>query len=148
MNKIKIYSPNQIALGSLWGGPIAVVYFLYRNYISLGNLEYAKKTILLGSFLIIALVGLLPFLPEKFPHMAIPLTYTLLGKQLAIKTQLSKEKIKNNKKYSFESKWKTFGIGTLALLIFSAIAMAVMFCLDFMGYINLKQTMWTYEKSY
>jgi len=139
MNKLKIYSPNQILLGSFWGGPIAVVYFLYRNYILLNNHKYAKKTILLGSILILVLLGLLPFLPDKFPHMAIPLFYSLLGKQLASQTQLSKKDIKKNKNYFFESNWKVFGIGTLTLLIFLAIEIAIMFGLDYMGFINLTE---------
>ena len=139
MNKLKIYSPNQILLGSFWGGPIAVVYFLYRNYTLLDNNEYAKKTIFLGSFLILVLLELLPFLPEKFPNMIIPLFYSLLGKQLAIQTQLSKENINNNENYLFESNWKIFGIGTLTLFIFLAISIAIMLGLESMDFINLTE---------
>ena len=139
MNKLKIYSPYQILLGSFWGGPIAGVYFLYRNYILLDNHKYAKKTILLGSFLILVLLGLIPFLPEKFPHTAIPLFYSFLAKQLATQTQLSKEDIKNNKNYLFESNWKIFGIGILTLFIFLAISIAVLLGFNSMGFISLTE---------
>tara|TARA_B110000211_G_C13877212_1_gene463529 strand:+ start:475 stop:660 length:186 start_codon:yes stop_codon:yes gene_type:complete len=33
----KLLSPNQIALGSFWGGPIAAVYYLRQNYLAMGK---------------------------------------------------------------------------------------------------------------
>ena len=139
MNKLKIYSPNQILLGSFWGGPIATVYFLYKNYSELGNHEYAEKTIYIGSFLTVVLVGTLPFLPENFPNMFLPIMYSLLGKQLAVQSQLSKEDIASDEKYLFESNWKVFGIGTLTLIIFLVVSLVVLFGLDFTHIIDLNE---------
>lgn len=138
MNQTKIYSPIQIALGSFWGGPIAVVYFLHKNYISLNNEELARKTIILGSLFLIALLGILPFLPENFPSIVIPLAYSLTGKQLALNTQLSKEKIQDDENYTFESNWNVFAIGILTLLLFMAFAVAIMFGLESAGIIILE----------
>lgn len=133
MSEIKIYSPNQILFGSFWGGPVAVVYFLRNNYISLNNDEYAKKTLIVGSLFILALCGILPFLPENFPNMVIPLAYSFFAKQLSVTTQLSKEAIENNENHTFESSWKVLGVGTLALLLFLLIVMIVMLILNFIG---------------
>ena len=51
--------------------------------------------------------------------------------------QLKKEEIEENDAYTFESNWKIFGIGTVTLILFLAIAIAVMFAMESVGLISL-----------
>ena len=132
-----VLSPTQIAVGSFWGGPIATVYYLRKNYLAIGNEELAQKTLLFGVVFLIFLLGLLPFLPEKFPNMIIPFAYCLAARKIAEATQLKKEQIENSEEYIFESNWKIFGVGVLTLLLFSVVALVVMFALEAVGLVSL-----------
>lgn len=133
----KLLSPNQIALGSFWGGPIAAVYYLRQNYLAMGKGEYAQKTLTYGMLLIVSLLGLLPFLPEQFPNMLLPLMYSVCAKQVAITTQLEKKNIEESEEYTFESNWNIFGVGILTLLLFCALALMVIFMLESLGLLIL-----------
>lgn len=133
----QIYTPNQILLGSFWGGPIAAVYFLRHNYLALGSTEFAHKTLVAGIAFIVSLLGIMPFLPDSFPNMAIPVAYSLAAKHLAATTQLDKEQIEARGDHSRHSNWRVFAIGTCTLLAFFIAAIAFMFGLDSMGLINL-----------
>ena len=79
------------------------------------------------------MLGLIPFLPEKFPTIALPLAYCLAARQIAKTTQLKKEQIEGSEEYTFESNWKIFGVGILTMLIFLILAIAVLFVLDAAG---------------
>lgn len=137
MNARIVLSPNQILGSSLWGGPIAAVYYLRRNYLALGKEELAQKALILGVIFIALLLGLIPFLPEKFPNMALPLIYCLSAKQIATTTQLEKINIEQNDAYTFESNWKILGVGFLTLISFLVISILVIFMLDAIGFLSL-----------
>lgn len=133
----RIYSPNQVFGGSFWGGPIAAVYFLWKNYIALGKLEEARNCLLYGSiFVFVAMVGM-PFVPESVPNLVIPLAYSFSAKQLALSTQLDKKQIAESEIYSFQSSWKVFGIGTMTLLISLAFLVLVVLGMERVGIISL-----------
>lgn len=134
---IQIYTPNQIALGSYWGGPLAALYFLRQNYSELGHFSYAKMTLLWGVVISIIFILLIPFLPEETPNSLLPLVYCLTARQLAESTQLTKETINTEERYSFHSNWKVFGIGTLALIIFASIAIVSIVSQLWLGIIDL-----------
>lgn len=133
----KVLSPGQIAGGSFWGGPIATVYYLRKNYLAQGNEVYAQKALLYGVCFVIFLLGLLPFLPEKFPNMLLPLIYCLSAKQIAETTQLKKAQIKESEEYTFESNWKIFGVGILTMLIFLIIVIVAMMAFEAMGIVTI-----------
>jgi hypothetical protein len=48
MDKSKIYSPNQVGLGTFFGGPLAAVYFLKKNFDAVDNSATAEKTVIIG----------------------------------------------------------------------------------------------------
>lgn len=137
MEAKKLLSPTQIAGGSFWGGPIATVYYLRRNYLLLGNEDYAQKTLVYGILFVVFLLCSIPFIPEEFPNMVLPLIYCLSAKQIATSTQLEKEQIENNEEYDFESNWKIFSVGFLTLVLFLVVAVAVMFGLEASGFVIL-----------
>ena len=133
MEAKKVLSPAQIAGGSFWGGPIATVYYLRKNYLATGNKELAQKALLYGTLFIIFMLGLIPFLPEKFPSIALHLAYCLAARQIAKTTQLKKEQIEGSEEYTFESNWKIFGVGILTMLIWLILGIAGWFVLDAAG---------------
>ena len=137
MESSKVLSPNQILAGSFWGGPIAAVYYLRRNYIALGKDDYAQKTLAYGIIIIVFLLGLLPFLPEKFPNMILPLAYSFAAMQLATSTQLRKQMIEESDEYEFESNFKIFGVGLVTLVFFLVSVALVIMMFESAGFVSL-----------
>ena len=129
----KIFSPLQIRLASFIGGPLAAIYFLKANFDNLNNKEGAKKTLIFGLAFSVLLILILPFLPQRFPQMVLPLAYSFLAGHLAESHQLSKQAILNSTEYEFGSGWKVFGVSIVCLLIFFIIALAFMLALSAFG---------------
>ncbi|PPK50029.1 hypothetical protein [Marinobacter persicus] len=137
MDEKKLLSPAQIAGGAFWGGPLATVYYLRRNYLALGRDDYAQKTLVYGVLFVIALLVLLPFIPESFPNLVIPLAYCFAARQIASSTQMGKVQIEEAEGYTFESNWKIFGVGILTLLAFFAMALSVIMMFEEAGFLKL-----------
>ena len=133
MNKQLVYSPAQAAFGSFLGGPLASVVFLRRNFQALGNYGAEKKTVLFGAIILLALIGILPFLPDKFPKMAIPIATIVVTRIIVEKNQFTKQSIVESDSLAFKSNWRVLWVSLLCLVSFLAVAMAVMFGLDYLG---------------
>lgn len=111
-----IYSPNQLAAGAFLGGPVGLIYFLRANFLILNEEEFAKKSLICGAALIIALLVILPLLPEKFPSLPFTIAYVIIGQQIANKFQLTRAAIDASPHYTAQSNWRVFGRGMLCLL--------------------------------
>jgi hypothetical protein len=112
---IKVYSPTQVACGTI-GGPVGLIYFLWRNFIALGNEAAARKTLWYGVIGIVVLLALLFALPAKFPSSPFTIAYILIARGVANKYQLTKDAIAASPNYEFHSNWRVFGLGLLCLL--------------------------------
>jgi hypothetical protein len=119
--KPKVYSPNQVGIASFVGGPFAMIFVLWNNFIVLGNRSGAMQTLVWGFLFIVALLAILPFLPEKFPNYAIPVAYTVVARIVAEKFQLSKQAILKSEQYAFQSAWNVAGISIGFLVAFFAV---------------------------
>lgn len=133
----KLYSPNQVLLGSIWGGPIAAIYYLRENFIALGEVDRAQKTVFFGGIFIIVLLGLTPMLPPSFPAIIIPLLYCIGAKQVVFAKQLDKPAIAEHELFDFQTNWRTLGVGTACLIAFFIIATIVMALFAGLGLIDL-----------
>ncbi len=138
MARTRIYTPAQIALGSLWGGPIAAVYFLHQNFTALTRAREAGLTLVLGSLAVIAFVLALPLLPENFPTLLLPAGYSLLAVVVALRNHPSKETIANGFLYDFHSNWRVVLSGLIALGLIIVLAIAVMLGLSLIGVLDLR----------
>lgn len=121
----RMFSPTQTAVACYLGGPLAGVYMMRENFKALDNAEGARKTVLYGGLLTLAIIAILPFLPEKTPNMLIPLSYTLVARYLVETHQLKKEAIEQSGLYSFQSNWRVAGVSVVALIPFMALGIAV-----------------------
>lgn len=122
INTLKLYSPFQIALGSFFGGPIALVYFLWENFKTLGKLEAAKQTIIWGIVFNLFLLASLQLLPNTFPEIVIPFVYSLFAMQLVSSKQMSRDAIQESINYRFQSNWRVFIYGLVLFITWLAIA--------------------------
>lgn len=129
----KVYSPTQAAMGALLGGPIASVYFITKNFSVLGDDKLVKQSSFYGSLVIIIVLAILPFLPENFPNMVIPIITVVSTRALIEKLQFKKEDISNNEHLDFQSNWRVFFAGLISMAIAYVIAVIILLVLDALG---------------
>ncbi|MGE4543262.1 MAG: hypothetical protein AB7D06_04030 [Pedobacter sp.] len=133
MDKQYIYSPTQAVWGTFLGGPLASVIFLRKNFQVLKNPVAEKKTVLLGTILLLVIIGILPFLPDKFPNMVIPFATTVSTRMIIEKYQFTRQTIVDSDCLTFQSNWCVFFVSIACLVVFFIVAMAFMLSLEYFG---------------
>ncbi|GAB2801210.1 hypothetical protein [Dyella kyungheensis] len=111
-----LYSPMQASAGAFLGGPVGLIYFLYRNFVVLGKKSEARTALMLGAALIVALWVILPILPQKMSGVPFTVAYLVTARLVVEKYQLTKQAIASSTQYTFQSNWNVFGMGLLCLL--------------------------------
>jgi hypothetical protein len=113
-------SPRQAAVGTFFGGPVALIVFLRKNYLSVGDNESAKRTLLLGFALLLAwnvitVLGIL--LPEaaSFPF-ALALKVAPFVCVIAARQVVQKQLASAPRQFDFYSNWSVAGIALACLL--------------------------------
>ena len=137
MNKQRVYSPGQAAAGSFLGGPLVSIIFLRHNFKVLGNTEGENRTLLFGAIVMLAFIGALPFLPDKFPNMAIPLATIIATRSIVAKYQFTKQDIIESPAMALQSNWRVFWLGLVCAVITFVAIMALMLGLDYFGIIKV-----------
>lgn len=137
----KIYTPLQIGLGSFFGGPFAMTYFLWQNFKTLDNQNGAQYTLAGGILFNIGLLLFLPMLPASIPPMVanivIPFIYSLTALSIAATWQLRRDAIEHSIHYGFQSNWRVFLISIALLIIWLGCAYALGMWLGALGIIDL-----------
>jgi hypothetical protein len=131
-----VYSPNQAASGALLGGPVGLVYFLYRNFVAMGNTVGARNCLIFGALLIPSLLIILSIVPENFPSSPFTLFYVIVARFVAGKYQLTKEAIATSPEYAFQSNWNVIGAGLLCLVGSVIVIIGPIFALLSLGLIS------------
>jgi hypothetical protein len=103
-------SPRQAAVATFFGGPVALIYFLRKNYIGIGDLDSARRTLRLGFLLLFAwnailtLDVLLPR-PASFPFELVlrvmPFVLVIVARHIA-----QKQVALAPRQYDFCSNWR------------------------------------------
>ena len=119
--KIKLYSPNAIALATYFGGPLAAGILIRKNSINLGREKEGLWTLIIGMISTILLFWGILQIPEPIidmiPNFLIPAIYTPIIYLIVEKIQgetLKKHKEENNE---FYSNWKAAGIGLVCSIV-------------------------------
>jgi hypothetical protein len=121
MDKIPLYSPIQVGVSAFVGGPFGAVFTLWKNFRALGNERAATHTLIGGAVFIVAVLAVVPFLPDKFPNSPIPIAYTVAAIVIARQYQLTKQAIRESEQYQFRSNWNVFGISIGFMFLFLAV---------------------------
>jgi len=114
--RIVVYSPAQVAIGAFVGGPVGLTYFLMANFGALYNDRARKNTLYSGISLIIALLCILPMLPDNFPSLPLTILYVVAARMVSEKYQLTKSQIAESEQCQFQSNWKVFGLSLLCFI--------------------------------
>ena len=132
-----IYTPFQVRLASFLGGPLAAVFTLHQNFKALQDAQGQRLTLWLGIAFNLALVALLPFLPERFPRQLIPLLYSFAAGGIASTKQLSKAQLNASDQYQRRSGWNVTAVVFASLIAFSLVVFPLYLLLDHWGIIRL-----------
>jgi hypothetical protein len=137
VDRIRLYSPMQVMVGSFVGGPFAVVYMLWMNFRALGGEPEARRMLIWGAVFVAAVFAILPALPENFPNYVLPVVYSLGARLVAERFHLTKQAIKESDRYALQSNWNVLGIGVAFLLAFIVLAVGFVLAVDEIGLISL-----------
>lgn len=132
----KIFSTFQIGYGSYLGGPFAAIYFLKKNFDTMGKEKEAQNTFVLGIIGSIALLFTLPFLPDTFPNSLLPIIYTSIAVTVATKYDMGKN-ISEYGDFDFFSAWKVLGISIICMIALFALACGIIIAFDMLGLATL-----------
>ncbi len=103
MAKTKIYSPNQVLAVSFLGGPMAMVYALWRNFHGLQDPHGMHQILFWGSIFIVALMLFAPLMTSTWPDYVLPFVYSLAAWSLAERHQMTRQAIATSQDYEFQT---------------------------------------------
>ncbi|WP_243288704.1 hypothetical protein [Geothrix terrae] len=132
-----IYTPFQVRLASFLGGPFAAVFTLHQNFKALQDTRGQRLTLGLGIAFNVALLALLPFLPERFPRQVIPLLYSIAAGGVASAKQLSKAQLEASEQYQRRSGWNVTGVVLVSFLAFCLVVFPPYLLLNHWGVLRL-----------
>jgi hypothetical protein len=115
-----MFSPRQASLGTFFGGPLAGTYFLRANFLAKGDTGRAKTTAIVGIAFSLAVVAVLPFLPERMPHAIIPMGYAMVVWSIVEKMQLARADVPTTRVHRAG---RVVAVALLGLLLFVSLAM-------------------------
>jgi hypothetical protein len=118
--KTKIYSPIQVLAISFLGGPMAMVYALWKNFHDLEDAHGKRQILVWGTIFIVALLLFAPLMATAWWDYALPFAYPIAAWSLAERHQMTKQAIAESEIYEFQTVWNV-----IAVSIFFLIAMMV-----------------------
>ncbi len=125
----KLFSPTQIAVATLIGGPLAAVYTIKENYRAMNLPELHKASMIYGILLTVLIFAIGWFLPENFPAIVFNVIYVVAIRYWVEKKQISREQIEQEEQLDFQSNGQVFGISIVALFTTLAVIFGIVMSL-------------------
>ncbi len=110
---------------------------MWENFKALGKELLARQTILWGSLLVLAIVAILPFLPEKLPNAVLPAIFGGVAMVIASQFQMKKQEIRESNEYGFASFWRVTAVVVLSLIAVFVLIIAFLLILWALGLMKL-----------
>ena len=114
---VPIYSPLQIFFGSIFFGPLAMLYFLWKNFQNMQLFTEAKKVMFYGSIFVVVLATCLKLSPSSISSLIIglivPFFNSLAALQISTSMQVTKKDIKANINWCMQPLWNIMIFGLL-----------------------------------
>jgi hypothetical protein len=115
----RLYSARQTAVGTFFGGPIGLAYFLRSNYASLGNRRGQTLALASGMFLTAILAGLVLLAVYSSGTAGAVIQRISMPVNLAsvvIARYVAQRQIASSQYYDFHSNLRVFGAAVVCLL--------------------------------
>jgi hypothetical protein len=135
VDKKKIFSPNQILACAFFGGPMAMVYALWKNFQVLERPRDMQQMLFWGSLFIVALLLFSPVIPD-WAEVAIPVAYSFAARSIAENHQMSKQDIRDSAQYEFQPVLNVVVVCIVYFVIFVLLTFGLIFALISAGVIE------------
>jgi hypothetical protein len=116
LEKTKIYSPNQVLAVSFLGGPMAMVYALWKNFHALEDPHGMHQILFWGSIFVIALMLFAPLMPTTWAAYLLPFAYPIAAWSLAQQHQMTKQAIAASEDYEFQTVPNVIAVSIIFLI--------------------------------
>jgi hypothetical protein len=135
VEKKKLFSPNQILACAFFGGPMAMVYALWKNFQVLERPQDMRHMLFWGSLFIVALLLFSPVIPD-WAEVAIPIAYSFAARSIAENHQMSKQDIRDSAQYDFQPGLNVVAVCIVFFITFVLMTFALIFALISAGVIE------------
>jgi hypothetical protein len=135
VDKTKIFSPNQVLACAFFGGPMAMVYALWKNFQVLERPRDMQHMLFWGSLFIVALLLFSPVIPD-WAEVAIPVAYSFAARSIAEKHQMTKQEIRDSAQYEFQPILNVVVVCIVYFVIFVLLTFGLIFALISAGVIE------------
>jgi hypothetical protein len=135
VDKKKLFSPNQILACACFGGPMAMVYALWKNFQVLERPGDMQHMLFWGSLFIVALLLFSPVIPD-WAEVVIPVAYSFAARSIAENHQMSKQDIRASAQYEFQPILNVVVVCIVYFVIFVLLTFGLIFALISAGVIE------------
>jgi hypothetical protein len=135
LEKKKLFSPNQILACSFFGGPMAMVYALWKNFQVLERPRDMQHILFWGSLFIVVLLLFSPLIPD-WAEIAIPIGYSFAARSIAENHQMPKQAIRESAEYEFQTIWNVAVTCIVFFVAFVIVTFGLIFSLVTTGLIQ------------
>jgi hypothetical protein len=120
-HRLRLYSPNQVALGTFLGTPIAAGWLMAANYRAWDEPNKARTALFAGIAATLALVVIAFVAPEAPGTSVAALAYTFAARALAMRLQghdFTRTLVAGGSRHSA---WRVVGIALFSVFLFLAV---------------------------
>jgi hypothetical protein len=135
LEKKKIFSPNQVLACSFFGGPMAMIYALWKNFQVMELPRDMQHILFWGSLFVGLLLLFSPFIPD-WAEVVVPIAYSFGARSIAVNHQMTKEEIRDSAEYEFQPALNVAAVCTVFVVLTFAVAVAGAFALTWAGVIE------------
>lgn len=128
-----LYSPIQVAVGTFFGGPLAMIFLLWENFTSMDKPRGAQITLAAGLFFCIGLFVLGLKAPEDklmWIMFAAQCLYTIVAVQIAATCHRTKAEIQQDGQYCFQPLLR---VVIVSILFFILWYLVLQYCSDWLS---------------
>jgi hypothetical protein len=135
LEKKKLFTPNQVLACSFFGGPMAMIYALWKNFQVLERPRDMRHILFWGALFIVLLLLFSPFIPD-WAEIVVPIAYSVASRSIAVNHQMTKEAIRDSAEYEFQPISRVVAVSAVFFAAFVALTFAFVFALISAGVIE------------
>lgn len=135
MEKKKLFTPNEVLACSFFGGPMAMIYALWKNFQVLERPHDMQHILFWGSLFIVLLLLFSPFIPD-WAEIVVPIAYSFAARSIAQNHQMTKDAIRNSPDYEFQPILNVAAVCIVFFVAFVVLTFAFVFALISAGVIE------------
>ena len=135
LEKKKLFSPNQVLACSFFGGPMAMIYALWKNFQVLERPRDMRHILFWGSLFIVSLLLFSPFIPD-WAEIVVPIAYSFGSRSIAQNHQMTKAEIRDSSDYEFQPILNVVAVCIAFFVGFVVLTFAFVFALISAGVIE------------